>query len=75
MSPSTSAAAGWLSIVVENPIVNSVVIRGNKKIKNDVLIQLLQTKPRGVLTDAKLQGDVQRLTDYYATQGAEGTGR
>ena len=55
--------------VVENPIVNTVVIRGNKKVKNDILLQLLQTEPRGVLTDAKLQGDVQRLTDYYATQG------
>jgi len=55
--------------VVENQIVNTVVIRGNKKIKNDVLLQLLQTEPRGVLTDAKLQGDVQRITDYYASQG------
>ena len=55
--------------VVENPIVNTVVIRGNKKIKNDVLLQILQTEPRGVLTDAKLQGDVQRITEYYASQG------
>lgn len=55
--------------VVENPIVNTVVIRGNKKIKNNVLMQLLQTAPRGVLTDAKLQGDVQRISDYYASQG------
>jgi outer membrane protein insertion porin family len=55
--------------VVENPIVNTVVIRGNKKVKNDVLLQILQTEPRGVLTDAKLQGDVQRITEYYASQG------
>ena len=55
--------------VVENPIVNSVVIRGNKKVKSEVLMQILQTEPRGVLTDAKVQGDVQRLNDYYATQG------
>lgn len=55
--------------VVENPIVNRVLIRGNKKVKSNVLMPLLQTKPRGVLTDAKLQGDVQAITDYYATQG------
>jgi outer membrane protein insertion porin family len=55
--------------VVENPIVNSVVVRGNKKVKSEVLMQILQTEPRGVLTDAKVQGDVQRLNDYYATQG------
>ncbi len=41
--------------VVENPIVNTVVIRGSKKVKNDVLLPILQTEPRGVLTDAKLR--------------------
>ena len=46
-----------------------MIIKGNKKVKNDVLIQLLQTKPRGVMTEAKLQGDVQRMTDYYSSQG------
>ena len=56
-------------VVVENQVVNSVIIKGNKKVKNDEIIQLLQTKPRGVVTEAKLQGDVQRLTDYYSTQG------
>jgi outer membrane protein insertion porin family len=55
--------------VVENPIVNSVVIRGNKKVKNDVLLQIIQTKPRDVLTQARIQGDVQRITEYYSTQG------
>ena len=65
----TTSGSRLVVNVVENPIVNSVVIRGNKKVKNDVLVQLLQTEPRGVLTDAKLQGDVQRITDYYASQG------
>ena len=35
----------------ENRVVNSVIIQGNKKVKNDVSGQLLQTKPRGVLTE------------------------
>ena len=55
--------------VVENPIVNTVIFQGNKKVKSEVLVQLAETKPRGVLTQAKLQGDVQRITDYYGTQG------
>jgi hypothetical protein len=42
--------------VVENTIVNSVVIRGNKKVKNEVLLQIIQTEPRGVLTDAEAAG-------------------
>ncbi len=51
------------------PVVKSVIIQGNKKVKSTTLLPLLQIKPRGVFTDAKLQGDVQRITDYYDTQG------
>jgi len=55
--------------VVENPVVSTVIIQGNKKVKSEQLVPLLQTKPRGVFTDAKVQADVQAITDYYATQG------
>jgi outer membrane protein insertion porin family len=55
--------------VVENPLVNTVIFSGNKKVKSEILVQLAETRSRGVLTDAKLQGDVQRIEDYYATQG------
>lgn len=55
--------------VVENPVVSMVIISGNKKVKSDQLMPLLQTKPRGIFTDAKLQADVQTITDYYASQG------
>ena len=56
-------------VVVENPIVSTVIIQGNRKVKNDALLPLLQVKPRGVLTEAKLQGDINTMTDYYGTQG------
>lgn len=56
-------------VVVESSVVNSVIIEGNRKVKTDALFPLLQTQPRGVMTEAKLQGDVQRMTDYYASQG------
>jgi outer membrane protein insertion porin family len=55
--------------VVENPIVNTVILRGSHKIKNDVLVPLLTIHARDVLTDAKLKGDAQRLQGYYASQG------
>src|ERR1041384_417358 len=55
--------------VVENPIVNTVILHGNHKIKNDVLVPLLSLHARDVLTDAKLKGDAQRIQDYYASQG------
>jgi outer membrane protein insertion porin family len=55
--------------VVENPIVNTVILHGNHKIKNDVLVPLLTLHARDVLTDAKLKSDAQRLRDYYSSQG------
>jgi outer membrane protein insertion porin family len=56
-------------VVVESPVVNRVLFEGNKKIKNNILVALIDTKPRGILTDAKLQSDVQRISSYYASQG------
>lgn len=65
-------AGGALVVtVVENPVVNSVIFKGNKKIKNEVLVQIVETKPRGVFTDAKLQSDVQRIEDYYSHNGRD----
>jgi outer membrane protein insertion porin family len=58
--------------VVENPIIGRVLFTGNKKIKSDILVSLVDTKPRGVLTDARLQIDVQRIENYYESQGRGG---
>ena len=55
--------------VVENPIINSVIFEGNKKVKSDVLSQVVELKPRGVLTDAKLQADVFHIKQYYRMKG------
>jgi outer membrane protein insertion porin family len=56
-------------IVVENQIVNSVIFQGNKKIKSNVLVTLVDTKTRGVLTEPQLQADAQRIKDYYDHSG------
>ncbi len=55
--------------VVENPIINSVIFEGNKKIKAEVLVQIITLQTRGVLTDAKLQTDLDRIKEYYARNG------
>src|SRR5579871_3428674 len=55
--------------VVENPVINTVTIHGSHKIKNDVLVPLLSVHARDVYTDAKVQGDAQRIRDYYSSQG------
>jgi outer membrane protein insertion porin family len=58
--------------IVENPVVNAVLFQGNKKVKSNILEQLVDLKPRGVLTDARLQSDIQRIKDYYARSGRSG---
>ena len=50
-------------------MINSIIFEGNKKIKSSVLITIITLKTRGVLTDAKLQTDISRIKDYYATNG------
>jgi outer membrane protein insertion porin family len=55
--------------VVESPVVNRVLFEGNKKIKNNILVALIDTKSRDVLNDAKIQSDVQKISAYYASQG------
>src|SRR5258708_20153201 len=49
--------------VVENPVINTVTLHGNHKIKNDVLVPLLTIHPPDVMTAATLQRDAQRLHD------------
>ncbi len=55
--------------VVENPIINSVVFEGNKKVKSDALSAIVDLKPRGVLTDAKLKSDIFHIKQYYRMKG------
>lgn len=59
-------------VVVENPVINSVTFIGNKKVKTNVLEQLIDAQSRGVLSDAKLETDVRRIEDYYARSGRSG---
>ncbi len=65
----TQSGGALVVRVVENPIINSVVFEGNKKITSDILSTIVELKPRGVLTDAKLKADVFHIKEYYRTRG------
>jgi outer membrane protein insertion porin family len=56
-------------IVVENPVINEVAFEGNKKYKDEQLISVVQSQPRGVYTRAKVQNDVARLLELYRRSG------
>ncbi|MES2677783.1 MAG: outer membrane protein assembly factor BamA [Pseudomonadota bacterium] len=55
--------------VQENPIINEIEFRGNKKIENDALQAEIQLKKRAVYTKAKLQTDIKRINDIYIKSG------
>ena len=55
--------------VQENPIVNRVILEGNKRIKDDKLTEEIQLAPRAVYTRAKVQSDVQRMIELYRAKG------
>ncbi|HLN09329.1 MAG TPA: outer membrane protein assembly factor BamA, partial [Xanthobacteraceae bacterium] len=56
--------------VAEAALIDRVAFEGNKRIKDDQLGKAVQSKPRGSLLPATVQGDVQRIIEIY-----RGTGR
>ncbi|MEM8936204.1 MAG: outer membrane protein assembly factor BamA [Pseudomonadota bacterium] len=55
--------------VAENPIVNRVILEGNKKLKDDKITEEIQLAARAVYTRAKVQADVQRIIELYRAKG------
>ena len=55
--------------VVEAPVINQVAFEGNKKAKDEQLRAEVQSKPRGTLSKATVQADVQRIIEIYQRSG------
>jgi len=55
--------------VVENPIINRIAFEGNRRIKDDVLANEVQLKPRRVYTRTRVQADVARIVEIYRRSG------
>jgi outer membrane protein insertion porin family len=56
-------------ILEEKPLVRSVQITGNKKIKLDDLVKVMHTKVRTILDVAKVKADVNRMRKVYVDKG------
>lgn len=66
----TMQPGGVLLIAVkENPIVNRVILDGNKRVKEDKITKEIQLTARSVFTRAKVQADVQRIIEVYRRTG------
>ena len=55
--------------VVENPILNRVIVEGNKALKTEKITDELEAAPRSVFTRSRVQADVQRIVDLYSQSG------
>ncbi len=58
--------------VEENPLVNRIAFEGNSKVKEEVLRNEIQLRPRSVFTPTLARADQRRLLDVYARQGRFG---
>src|SRR5437763_559035 len=55
--------------VVENAVISRIQFEGNKRVKDEQLTQEIQSKPRGALSRATVQSDVQRIVEIYRRNG------
>ena len=55
--------------VVENPIVNRVIFEGNRRVKEDKIVEEIQLAARTVYTRSKVQADAQRIVELYRAKG------
>lgn len=58
--------------VIENPIINRVVLEGNKSLKTDKITDEIEAEPRAIFTRANVQADVQRIIELYRQAGRFG---
>ncbi len=64
------ADTGNLVITVrENPVINRIVLEGNKRLKADKITPEIKLAPRQIFTRSKVRADVDRIIELYKRQG------
>ena len=53
----------------ENPIINRVILEGNKAIKSDKIQKEIKLAPRQIFTRTAVRADVARIIELYRRQG------
>jgi len=62
--------AGNVVITIqENPVINRIVLEGNKRIKEDKILPEIKLAPRQIFTRSKVRADVARIIELYKRQG------
>jgi len=55
--------------VKENPVINRIVLEGNKRIKEEKITPEIKLAPRQIFTRSKVRADVARIIELYKRQG------
>ncbi|GAA0281320.1 outer membrane protein assembly factor BamA [Alteraurantiacibacter aestuarii] len=55
--------------VVENPIINRIILEGNRRLKDDKIMPEINLSPRQIFTRSKVRADVARIIELYKRQG------
>ena len=64
------ADTGDLVITVrENPVINRIVLDGNKRLKDDKITPEIKLAPRQIFTRSAARADVDRILELYRRQG------
>jgi outer membrane protein insertion porin family len=64
------ADTGNLVIQVrENPVINRIVLEGNRRIKDDKITPEIRLAPRQIFTRSRARADVARIIELYRRQG------
>jgi outer membrane protein insertion porin family len=64
------ADTGNLVIQVrENPVINRIVLEGNRRIKSDKINPEIRLAPRQIFTRSRARADVARIIELYRRQG------
>ena len=55
--------------MVENPVINRIILEGNKRLKDDKITPEIKLAPRQIFTRSKVRADVARIIELYKRQG------
>ncbi len=67
------AATGEIELQVrENPVINGIVLEGNRRIKDDKIAPEIRLAPRQIFTRSRARADVARIIELYRRQGRFG---
>ncbi len=55
--------------VVENPVINRIVLEGNRRLKDEKILPEIKLAARQIFTRSKVRADVARIIELYKRQG------